>query len=75
MTEDVIESYRVNKTLWRTANIRALEENVDSKDVDLVSKWEQKGATEKQIRSRPMKHNYAHFDLLLKPFERYIYQM
>ena len=36
--EDVIESYRVNRSLQRTANTRALEEKVASTDIDLVSK-------------------------------------
>ena len=74
-TEGIIQSYRVNRTLCRTANTRALDENVDSEDINLLSKWKQKDATGKRIRSQPMKHNYAQFDLLLQPFEGYTYQM
>ena len=73
--EDVVESYRVNRSLRRTANTRALEEKVTGTDIDLVSKWEQKGSSQRLINSQPMKHHYAQFDLILKPFLRYTYQM
>ena len=73
--EDVIESYRVNRSLCRTANARALEEKVTGTDIDLVSKWEQKGPVQRKIYSQPMKHHYAKFDLILKPFLRYTYEM
>ena len=73
--EDVIESYRVNRSLRRTANTRALEEKVASTDIDLVSKWEQKGPIQRKIYSQPMKHHYAQFDLILNPFLCYTYEM
>ena len=37
-TDEVIESYQVNRSLHRTANMRALEEKVDEEDINLVSK-------------------------------------
>ena len=73
--EEVIENCRVNRSLHRTANTRALEEKVVGEDINLVSKWEQKGGTEKELYAQPMKHHYVQFDLLLKPFMRYTYQM
>ena len=73
--EDVIDSYRVNRSLRRTANTRALEEKVANADIDLVSKWEQKGPVQRKMYSQPMKHHYAQFDLILKPFLRYTHEM
>ena len=73
--EEIIESYRVNRSLRRTANTRALEEKVDGEEINLVNKWEQMGATGKRMNSQPMKHHYAQFDLLIKPFKRYTYEI
>ena len=73
--EEVIENYMEDRSFLRTANTRSLEEKVDGEDIHLVSKWEQMGATGKRMNSQPMKHHYAQFDLLIKPFKRYTYQV
>ena len=74
-TEEVIDNYQVNRTLRLTTNTRALEEKVGEEDINLVSKWEQRGVGKKKLTAQPMKHHYAQFDLLLQPFMRYTYQM
>ena len=46
-TEEVIENYRVNRTLRRTVITRALEKKVGEEDINLVSKWKQRGVGKK----------------------------
>ena len=72
--EEVVESYHCFRTLRRTSDTRALEEKVSGEDIDVVNKWDQKGKREKKV-NQAMKHYYAHFELILKPFLRYTYAM
>ena len=41
---EIIESYRVNRSLRTTTNTRALQEKVDGEYINLVSRWEKMGA-------------------------------
>ena len=62
------------RTFRRTSDTRALEEKVDQTDIDIVNKWEQRGSDKRKI-AQPMRHHYAQFELLIKPFLRYTYAM
>lgn len=73
--EDIPDAYKCFRTLRRTSLTRALEEDVDDNDINIVNKWEQKGDKKKKIVAQPMKIHYAQFEILLKPFLRYTYAM
>ena len=68
--EDIVENYKCFRSLRRTSNTRALDEKVDGTDIDIVNKWEQVNEKKKKV-SQSMKHHYAEFQLLVKPFLRY----
>ena len=68
--EDIVENYKCFRSLRRTSNTRALDEKVDGTDIDIVNKWEQVSEKKKKV-SQSMKHHYAEFQLLVKPFLRY----
>ena len=68
--EEIVENYKCFRSLRRTSNTRALDEKVDGTDIDIVNKWEQVNEKKKKV-SQSMKHHYAEFQLLIKPFLRY----
>ena len=74
-SEDINELYRCNRTFRRTSDTRALEEKVSPSDIDIVNRWDQSSGFKNKKVAQPMKHHYAQFELLLKPFLRYTYEM
>ena len=75
--EDILGYYRCYRTWRRTSVLRAHEEKVGTRDINIVNKWEQAGGPEKGAKntSQPMMMHYAEFELLKKPFKRYTYEM
>ena len=73
--DNIMEFYRCNKTFRRTSDTRALEEKVSATDIDIVNRWEQSAGYKNKKVAQAMKHHYAQFELLLKPFLRYTYEM
>ena len=69
--EDIQDYYKCFRTFRRTSNTRAQEENVDLNDINIVNRWDQTAAQQRNKISQPMHHHYAQFELLLKPFIRY----
>ena len=74
-SEDILDSYKCNRTFRRSSDTRALEQKVDSQDINLVNRWEQATLQQSKKSSQPMKQHYAQFELLLKPFLRYTSEM
>ena len=68
--EEIVDNYKCFRSLRRTSNTRALDEKVNGTDIDIVNKWEQVNETKKKV-AQAMKHHYAEFQLLIKPFLRY----
>ena len=73
--EDICENYRCFRTFRRTSDTRAIEEKVDALDIDIVNRWDQASFKHNKKVAQPMKQHYAQFELLLKPFLRYTFQM
>jgi len=69
--EDIIEFYRSFRTFRKTSDTRAIEKQVSSEDIDLVNKWDLSSLFLNKRVSQSMRHHYAEFELLLKPFLRY----
>ena len=74
-SEDILDSYKCNRTFRRSSDTRALEKKVDSQDINLVNRWEQATTQQSKKYSQPMKQHYAQFELLLNPFLRYTSEM
>ena len=72
--DDIAENYKCNRSLRRTSDTRAIEEKVDSSDIEIVNRWNQR-ALQKKVAGQAMKHHYAQFELLVKPFLRYTLAM
>jgi hypothetical protein len=63
--------YQVFRTLRRSSDTRAIEQNVTKVDIDTVNRWH---GTEMAAGNRPHRSMYQHYaqvDLLIKPFIRY----
>ena len=72
--EQIVDSYKCYRTFRRTSDTRAIEEKVEQADIDIVNKWEHRGPDKRKV-SQPMRHHYAQFELLVKPFLRYTFAM
>ena len=48
---------------------------VDSKDIDIVNRWNDPGEQRRKKISQPMKQHYAQINVLLAPFKRYTQAM
>ena len=72
--EEIEENYHCGRSLRRTSNTRAIEERMSNSDIDIVNKWELRGV-QKKVAGQQMKHHYAQFDILLKPYLRYTQAM
>lgn len=73
--EEVEWHYKSFRTFHRTSDTLALEQCVKGPDIGIVHRWE---TVEHASGKRPnfkMKHHYAQFDLLLKPFLWYTGKM
>ena len=68
--EDIVDNYKCNRSLRRTSDTRAIEEKVTSSDIDIVNKWDQR-SSQKKVAGQVMRHYYAQFEILIKPFIRY----
>jgi hypothetical protein len=69
--EDLRKSYQAFRTFRKTSDTRAIEEGVSSDDIDTVNRWKKDEAAGGRRPGRVMRHRYAQFDELLKPFLRY----
>ena len=72
--EDISENYKCNRSLRRTSDTRAIEEKVSTEDIEIVNKWDQRTA-QKKVAGQAMRHHYAQFEILVKPFIRYTQAM
>lgn len=73
--DDISDHYQVYRTLRRSSDTRALEQEVRESDIDIVNRWQ---TVEKAKGNRPtlqMKYHYAQVELLLEPFLRYTLAM
>ena len=73
--ESIREFYHCFRTFRRTSDSRAIEQNVNQVDIDIVNRWQKLEKSKGRRPNQPMKLHYAEFQLLLKPFIRYTFAM
>ena len=73
--EDLWKSYQAFRTFRKPSDTRAMEEGVSPDDIDTVNRWKKDEAAGGVRPGRGMRHRYAQFDELLKPFLRYTWAM
>ena len=73
--DDIIDNYKVYRTFRKTSDTRALKEKVAVADIEIVNRWDQVSLQHSKRIAQPMRHHYVQFELLLKPFLRYTYEM
>jgi hypothetical protein len=69
--DEVAISYSVFRSLRRSSNTRALENNVSSTDIALVNRWHLVEKSQGGKSALPMYQHYAQIELLVEPFKRY----
>ena len=69
--EQIRERYHCFRTWRKSSDNRSFEMDVDTKDIDVVNRWDELGNQEKKRPTGPMKQYYAQLDLLIAPFKRY----
>lgn len=70
-TELVRRHYQCYRTFRRSSDTRAIEEEVEGLDVDIVNRWAKVERAKGKRPGHKMPIHYAQFELLLKPFLRY----
>jgi hypothetical protein len=73
--DELGNSYQVFRTLRRSSDTRAIEQNVSRNDIDTVNRWHGTEQASGNRPHRPMYQHYAQVDLLTKPFLRYTRSM
>ena len=73
--EDLRKSYQAFRTFRKPSDTRAFEEGVSQDNIDIVNRWKKDKAAGGARPGRVMRHRYAQFDELLKPFLRYTWTM
>jgi len=73
--EKIREKYQCFRSLRRGSDTRAIEQKVDSKDIDVVNRWRTVEAAQGKRPNRSMMHHYAQLDQLIEPFLRYTREM
>jgi hypothetical protein len=69
--DELGNAYQVYRTLRRSPDTRAIEQNVSKVDIETINRWH---GTERAAGNRPnraMYQHYAQVDLLIKPYIRY----
>jgi hypothetical protein len=69
--DEIHPSYQVFRSLRRSSDTRAIEQNVSKSDIDIVNRWHTVEAAKGNRPNLPMAQHYAQVELLLKPFLRY----
>ena len=70
--EDARKFYQCFRSFRRGSDTRALEQKVSPSDIDIVNRWRKVEAGAGRRPGFNMQQHYAQFDLLLKPFLRYM---
>jgi hypothetical protein len=69
--DEIGSAYQVFRSLRRSSDTRAVENNVSRNDIDTVNRWH---GTEQALGNRPHRSMYQHYaqvDLLTRPYLRY----
>ena len=74
-SEDIVDFYKCFITFRRSSTTRVMELKLDSTYIDIINKWVQASNQNDVTGAQPMKHYYAQYELLLKPFLRYTNEM
>ena len=69
--EDIRERFSVFRSFRRASNTRAINQNVNMNDIDVINRWKSVEAAQGKKPSRPMRQHYAEVGALLDPFLRY----
>jgi len=75
LKEQIFEKYQCFRSLRRGSDTRALEQNLEDKDIDIVNRWRTVEEARGKRPNRSMMHHYAQLDQLIKPFLRYTREM
>jgi hypothetical protein len=68
---DLRKRYHVYRSFRRASDTRAISEKVDSKDIDIVNRWNDAEAVAMKKPKGSLKMHYAQISLLIEPFLRY----
>lgn len=68
--EEISDSYQVYRSIRRSSDLRALEQQVKESDIDIVNRWQK---VEKAQGNRPTFQ--MKYQILLEPFLRYTFAM
>jgi hypothetical protein len=69
--DNVKANFHTFRSFRRSSDTRALNRGVRRDDIDIVSRWHQIDKADGNRPSFDMRHHYAQFELLIKPFLRY----
>ena len=73
--EKIQSSYQCFRSFRRTSATRASEMGVSTTDVNTINRWQDEKEAKGRKPSSSMHQHYTQFDLLIKPFLRYTFQM
>jgi len=73
--EKILSSYQCFRTFRRTSATRATEMGIATPDVNAINKWQETRSEKGKKKTSNMYQHYTQFDLLIKPFLRYTFQM
>lgn len=73
--EEISESYSVFRSLRRSSDTRALEQNVSQTDIMLFNRWSTVERARGNRATFSMYQHYAQIELLIAPFKRYTLAM
>lgn len=73
--EDIISGYSVFRSLRRSSDTQAIENNVSHNDIALVNRWSIVERAQGNRAAFPMYQHYAQVELLVEPFKRYTWAM
>jgi len=73
--EKITTSYQCFRSFRRTSATRAAEMGVSTTDVNAINRWQETRSEKRKKSTSNMHQHYTQFDLLIKPFLRYTFQM
>jgi len=75
LKDQIIDKYQCFRSFRRGSDTRAIEQQVDDKDIDVVNRWRTVEEAQGKRPNRSMMHHYAELDQLINPFLRYTREM
>ena len=69
--QKIINSYQYFRPFKRTSDTRALENQFNESDIDIVNRGKTLDTANGKNPGRAMRQHYAQLDLLMKPFLQY----